>query len=304
MFRTFSRIYENEFDVPLYFESDGQRRVLRPPANESDFCTGVNGGNGCCTTCALRVFPPPETLMPWTWSTPCRAGQQVTMVPVTVSGKAVAWLVSGHYSIGEASAGTRSLSAEVLRRITSDKQRGEVLNRAFSEIKIIPQARHDLMVRFLETCCALIGAELNHFLTGDNKKIQGLDAPNTEDPASLAAVADDEFALRFRLDTARRNFLRTAGRKTDIARVAKEAGWTDEEDFQREFRECFGESPSKHWKRVSGLWRTFSEILASSERQLVEAQPVSESNFPDFQTAPLQPKGREIHDASRISRHA
>jgi hypothetical protein len=97
MFRTFARIYENEFGVPLFFESCRTEDALRMPANESSFCVNLNDGDGCCTRCVCGVFPPPETLMPWTWSAACHAGMRVTLIPVSICNQTIAWLITGHY---------------------------------------------------------------------------------------------------------------------------------------------------------------------------------------------------------------
>lgn len=285
MFRTFARIYENEFGVPLYLESALDSGKLNNARSESEFCVELNRGNGSCTGCAFNILPRPQTLLPWTWSAPCRLGQQVTLVPLMVGEKAVAWVISGHYFVGEGADGSGRLSDEVMRRITADKGRRDSLTQAYGKIRIIPQARHELMVRFLETCTALIGANLNRFLIGDGwcqaerceaaihgrlgaASSDGSRAASRDFPTGLG-IGSEEIATRTRIEKARKRFLRTQGRDEDIRLAGREAGWVDDGDFQQAFFESIGESPSEHRRRVTGLWSDFSKILADSGRQLV-----------------------------------
>lgn len=288
MFRTFTRIYENEFGVPLYLESALQPGKLNNVRNESEFCVELNRGNGSCTGCAFNILPRPQMLLPWTWSAPCRLGQQVTLVPLMVGDKAVAWVISGHYLVSERVAESRKLSEEMIRKISADKSRRDSLTQAYGKIKIIPQARHELMVRFLETCTALIGANLNHFLIGD-----GWDQPERceaaiggqlgaafrdgsgvagRDPATGLGIGNGEIETRTRIEKARRRFLRTQGHDADIELAGKEAGWVDDGDFRRAFHECIGESPSEHRRRVVGLWSDFSKILADNGHRLAGSE--------------------------------
>jgi AraC-like DNA-binding protein len=285
MFRTFARIYENEFGVPLYLESALQPGKLNNARSESEFCVELNRGNGDCTGCPFNILPRPQTLPPWTWSAPCRLGQQVTLVPLMVNGKVVAWMITGHYFVGGEAAGSRGLSDESMRRIAADGRRREFLTQAYGEIKNIPQARHGLMVRFLVTCGALIGANLNRFLIGnvwDHAERSESEIGDRggaafsdsyhgagRDPITGLAIGNEEIATRTRIEKARRRFLRTQGHNADIGLAAKEAGWVDHGDFERAFLECIGESPSEHWKKITGLWSDFSSILADSLHQPV-----------------------------------
>lgn len=242
------------------------------PANESSFCVNLNDGDGCCTRCVCGVFPPPETLMPWTWSAACHAGMRVTLIPVSICNKTIAWLITGHYFISEENVSCGKLPRKVIRRIGPDPLRRKTLNRAFSENKSVPKERHELMIQYLETCCALIGADMNRFLLDesqtmdDKKETQATDAVGREDSVSKTWIGNDEIATRARLESARRHLLRTTGQDGDIECAAKDAGWHGGEDFERDFHEYFGESPSDHWKRVTGLQRTFSGILTGTVR--------------------------------------
>ncbi len=282
VFRTFARIYESEFGVPLYLESASHSGKLNNARCESEFCAELNRGNGDCARCSFNILPRPQRLPPWTWSVPCRLGQQVTLVPLMVGEKAAAWMISGHYFVGEGAAGSRRLSDEVMGRITADKSRRESLTRAYGKIRIIPQARHDLMVRYMETCGALIGANLNRFLIGD-----GWEQPERCEAAIAGRLGaqgagrnlvtgsrtgDEEIAIRTRIEKARRRFLRTQGLEADIVSAGKEAGWVDDGDFQHAFLECIGESPSEHWRKVTGLWSDFSKILADSGHRLTRSE--------------------------------
>jgi AraC-like DNA-binding protein len=285
MFRTFARIYENEFGVPLYLESALRPGKLNNARSESEFCVELNHGNGSCTGCAFNILPRPQTLLPWTWSAPCRLGQQVTLVPLKVGDKAVAWVISGHYLVSGRAAGSRKLSGEMIRKIKADKSRRDSLKRAYGKIKVIPQARHELMVRFLETCAALIGANLNRFLIGDGWKqperceaaidgqlgaaLRDGSRAASRDTANGLGIGSEEIETRTRIEKARRRFLRTEGHDADIEMAGKEVGWVDARDFQKAFFECIGESPSQHRKRVTGLWSDFSKILADSDHRLV-----------------------------------
>jgi hypothetical protein len=272
MFRTFARIYENEFGVPLFFESCRNQETLRTPANESSFCIDLNRGDGCCTRCVCGVFPPTETLMPWTWSSPCHAGMRVTMIPILVWNRTIAWLITGHYFISEETSPYEELPPEALDIIGADPNRLKTLSLAFSEKKSIPRERHEQMIQYLETCSALLGADMNRFLLDDRQavddpaEIQAVGGTKRVATASETRVQNDEMATRARLENARRRLLKTTGQDEDIEFVAKDTGWSDGNDFERDFQDCFGESPSDHWKRVTALQRTFSGILTGSDR--------------------------------------
>jgi AraC-like DNA-binding protein len=145
------------------------------------------------------------------------------------------------------------------------------------------------MVGFLETCSALIVANLNSLLIGD--KSGHLEGNEPEAVGRMgAAIHDDshgvggdfrsrselgneETATRIRIEKARKRFLRTEGHDEDISLAGREAGWVDESGFQQAFLDCVGESPAEHWKKITELWSEFSRNLTDSGQRLVRNGP-------------------------------
>lgn len=194
------------------------------------------------------------------------------MIPILVRNRTIAWLITGHYFISEETSPSEELPPEALDIIGSDPNRLKTLSLAFSEKKSIPRERHEQMIQYLETCSALLGADMNRFLLDDRQAVnypaerQSADGTKRGDTASKTRVQNDEMVTRARLESARRRLLKTTGQDGDIECAAKDAGWNDGNDFEKDFHDCFGESPSDHWKRVTALQRTFSGILTGSDR--------------------------------------
>ena len=259
MFRTFARIFENGFGAPLYFVSGSYSEFSRTPDNESAFCLAVNP-KGCCVGCPQNKLPYPSKLEPWTWTRPCHAGLQVTMVPVMDGKDPVGWLVTGHIEVDDET---------------------ETLNGGMGspEITRIDNERYLLLVSFLQTCAGILGANSISFLIGrqesagdligrgeawdidgDNGEIESQES--VSDFREQTGLEPIQYVTLCGLERARSRFLRGSGKIAEILSAGKAAGWPDGNDFLETFQSHFGELPTAYRDKILKLWRTFSEAVS------------------------------------------
>lgn len=77
-----------------------------------------------------------------------------------------------------------------------------------------------------------------------------------------AGLEPQQYAMRCKLEKARKRILRGGGRVAEVFIAAKAAGWPDGAVFLNAFYKCFGDYPDEHRTKTRKLWKDFAHTVA------------------------------------------
>lgn len=269
LFRTLTKLFENEFQLPLFLESNKpdthRSENRRMPLHQASLCRMINSPHASCARCPAKKLPPLNSLAPWVWTRNCEAGLAVTFAPVHDGRRAAAWLVTGHVRVEDGALQPPPV-LEQLPRLQSLKP-GE-LSAIFHEVRKISAEEHRAMSSGLQSMGELIGASINGLLIQDDpgespwlascKKAichsGGSDLEMTPDEigrfAGETGMTPSEYWQRCEIEIVRKTILARRSESHEIRRACLSANFPRPANFIRAFHACFQESPAEHRERM------------------------------------------------------